>query len=422
MVKYPLPKGWRWVRLGEVCETLNGVWGQRDERGYPVLRSTNFTDQGDLLFDDVARVLLTPKQREKALLRENDILLERSGGGPKKPVGRVCLFVDGPEPGGYYFGNFITVLRIVRAGIDARFVFHYLRWFHISGQTERLQTQTTNIRNLRFREYLETPLPLPPLPEQRRIVARIEALMERIREAERLRQQARDEAERLWQSVLADIFPRPGSDLPSGWRWVRLGEVAKVFSGVWGENPPAKNDTAKTVRVIRVSDIRPDLQIEYSSLPIRVVKNSQAKRYQLQDGDLVVVKSSGSKAKVISGRTALFRAHTKDVIIPSNFTFGVRPRLSTIQPRFLWAWLNSDAVKRIVEQLVSTFTYPNLKKKDYESLPVPLPPLPEQRRVVARLEAVQEKVHALKVAQEETEKRLKQLEQSILEKAFRGKL
>jgi len=119
----PLPPGWRWVRLEEVCEAINGVWGTQDAEGDPVIRSTNFTDEGYLSFDNVARVLLTEKQRAKARLLENDILLERSGGGPNKPVGRVCIFTGGPEQRPYYFGNFITVLRINEPDVDAKFVF-----------------------------------------------------------------------------------------------------------------------------------------------------------------------------------------------------------------------------------------------------------------------------------------------------------
>jgi len=53
---------------------------------------------------------------------------------------------------------------------------------------------------------------------------------------------------------------------------------------------------------------------------------------------------------------------------------------------------------------------------------IPLPPLPEQRRIVAHLEEVRERILALKKAQEETEARLKDLERSILDKAFRGEL
>jgi len=202
----PLTPGWRWVRLEEVCEAINGVWGTQDAEGDPVIRSTNFTDEGYLSFDNVARVLLTENQRAKARLLENDILLERSGGGPNKPVGRVCIFTGGPEQRPYYFGNFITVLRINEPDVDAKFVFHFLRWFHISGGTEKLQTQTTNIRNLRFREYLETLVPLPPLAEQRRIVAHLEAVQEKIRALRVAQAQTDEELKRLEQTILDKAF------------------------------------------------------------------------------------------------------------------------------------------------------------------------------------------------------------------------
>ena len=50
--------------------------------------------------------------------------------------------------------------------------------------------------------------------------------MERIREAKRLREEAKQDAERLWQAVHAETFPRPGDELPEDWRWVKLEEVA----------------------------------------------------------------------------------------------------------------------------------------------------------------------------------------------------
>jgi type I restriction enzyme S subunit len=67
-------------------------------------------------------------------------------------------------------------------------------------------------------------------------------------------------------------------------------------------------------------------------------------------------------------------------------------------------------------------TFNAITKRELISLKIPLPPLHEQRRIVAHLEAVQEKIHALKAAQAETEEEFKRLEQSILDKAFRGEL
>ena len=51
--------------------------------------------------------------------------------------------------------------------------------------------------------------------------------MERVREAKRLRKEAQKDADRLMQAALAEVFPRPGQELPPGWKWVKLEEVVE---------------------------------------------------------------------------------------------------------------------------------------------------------------------------------------------------
>ena len=88
----------------------SGVWGDEDpENGVSVLRSTNFNSDGWLNFGKPSFRAIDPKKRDAKLLREGDILLEKSGGGPQQPVGRVCLFRGSELP--QSFGNFIARLR-----------------------------------------------------------------------------------------------------------------------------------------------------------------------------------------------------------------------------------------------------------------------------------------------------------------------
>ena len=208
--------------------------------------------------------------------------------------------------------------------------------------------------------------------------------------------------------------------LPPGWRWVKLGKVAQVFSGTWGKDPAltvGKDRDRVLARVIRVSDIKETLLIDYDNVPLRSVSQREVEKFALRDGDIVVVKSSGSKTKVISGRAALFRQQ-KEVFIPSNFVFAVRSERDFIHPVFLWHWLNSKPAKQYIEQIVSTFTYPNLKKSDYVDLPIPLPPLSEQRRIVAWVEEFMERVQEAKRLREEAKKDADRLMQAALAGAF----
>ena len=106
-------------------ETLNGLWtGKKEpfvEAG--VIRNTNFTPSGVIDYSNVAYLLVERKQLSKRRLAAGDIILERSGGGPKQPVGRVVFF--NREDGEFSFSNFTSAIRVKdKAAFDPRFVFY----------------------------------------------------------------------------------------------------------------------------------------------------------------------------------------------------------------------------------------------------------------------------------------------------------
>jgi type I restriction enzyme S subunit len=227
-----------------------------------------------------------------------------------------------------------------------------------------------------------------------------------------LRQEAQKDAERLWQSVLAQTFPRPGSELPEGWRWVRLGEVCK---------PTERRDPTK----------EPESTFQY--VDISSVDNATGEIIGAKE---LLGKEAPSRArKVIRSNDVIFattRPYLKNIaIVPSELHGQIcstgfcvlRANEATLEPRFLFYVCRSDLV---VEQLsqgnMRGASYPAVTDKDVFDSVIPLPPLAEQRRIVAHLEAVQERLKALKEAQAATEAELKRLEQAILEKAFRGEL
>jgi type I restriction enzyme S subunit len=191
------------------------------------------------------------------------------------------------------------------------------------------------------------------------------------------------------------------------WPTKKLGElISKYFSGTWGED--SKGDG--NARVIRVSDIKPDFSINYDNVPIRRLKEKDLKKYRLELGDIVVVKSSGNQTKIISGRAALFEYKDKDVYVPSNFLIALRPNRNLIIPMWLWVNLNSKTAKRFIELIIGATTYPNLKPAEYLNLKIPVPPLPIQQKIVGRLDAI-------KKAQELNDKQIElaeELFQSLL--------
>ena len=91
-----------------------------------------------------------------------------------------------------------------------------------------MQKRTTGIRNLRFKEYKEIKVPVPPIREQKRIVKKLEKILSKIEEAKKLRREAVEETKRIIQSALQQVFSKTEK---KGWKERELVEVAKIFAG-----------------------------------------------------------------------------------------------------------------------------------------------------------------------------------------------
>lgn len=175
---YDLPKSWQWVRLGNVGETNIGLtYAPSDisDTGTPVLRSNNIQN-GKLDLTDLKRVNKDIKQN--VLVQQGDLLI-CARNGSKALVGKTALITDLPES--MAFGAFMAIFRSRING--------YLLYFINSPLFRQMidEVNTMTINQITQNNLKSTIFPLPPLAEQRRIVAKIEELMARCDELEKLR-------------------------------------------------------------------------------------------------------------------------------------------------------------------------------------------------------------------------------------------
>lgn len=212
--------------VGSLLELSDsGVWAGDDPvGGVSILRSTNFGEGGEIDYSNLAIKAVPEKERVRKALRPGDILIEKSGGGPKQPVGRVAYFRGADQA--HVFGNFIARLRTKPDLCDSRYLFWFLFRAHENGLTEAFQKQTTGIRNLELKRYLDVGIPLPPLEAQRRIVG----LLDRAAEIRRRADAARAKARAIIPALFLDMFGDPATN-PKGWPVRPLGETADFFGG-----------------------------------------------------------------------------------------------------------------------------------------------------------------------------------------------
>jgi type I restriction enzyme S subunit len=382
------------IAATQYFETLNGLWtGKKKpfvEAG--VIRNTNFTPSGAIDYSNIAYLEVEAKQLSKRRLEAGDIILERSGGGPKQPVGRVVFFDR--EDGDFSFSNFTSAIRVKdKTKFDSKFVFYGLMELYQSGKTEDIQRRTTGIRNLDFTAYKERArFPVIPLAEQKKIAKILSTVQRAIEEQERIIQTTTDLKKALMQKLFTEGLSRDGGKpqkqteigpIPESWEVVPLGSLAKVGNGstpkrakegYWeGGTIPWLNSTKIHDRFITEADqfVTP-LAVKECHLP-KVATNSL----------LIAITGQGKTL----GNSAITRIET---CINQHLAYAQFHSLKIVPDFVLWFMQTRyDYLRSIAHGGGSTkgaLTCGFLK-----TLPIPVPSLAEQEEITETFQALENK-------------------------------
>lgn len=203
--------------------------------------------------------------------------------------------------------------------------------------------------------------------------------------------------------------------LPNGWATTTLGAVGDIRSGV-GFPPALQGRTVGAYPLAKVGDVSRAVRSGDGTLGnadhwIDEADLRTLRARPLPPGSIVF-------AKIGESIRQNFRAITTRELVVDNNVMGVVPRLEGIEPRFLLYFLRTLDWYPLA---VST-TVPSLRKTDLAAVTTPVPPLNEQRRIVAKLEALQSRSRRAREALDAVPPLLESLRQSILAAAFRGDL
>ncbi|HDR7509375.1 TPA: restriction endonuclease subunit S [Bacillus toyonensis] len=351
-------------------KVISGEWGSDalGENDVSVIRTTNFTNTGKInLEKEVVKRNIAEQKVKTKKLRRGDIIIEKSGGSPEQPVGRVVYFDIDEKEGIYLCNNFTSILRTSEL-VDSKFLFYYLFYQYQRKTVLKFQNKTTGIINLKLDNYLkDIDISLPSLREQMKIVTVLEkaqALIEK-------RKETIAKLDELIQVAFIDMFGDPIKN-PRSYEVVQLEELMSFLtsgSRGWAKYFSKEGELFITIKNVKNGQLQLG-DITYVNAPV----GKEAERTKVKEGDLLISITADL------GRTAVI---SKDVASRGAY---INQHLSLIRlnqkcnPRYLSSYLESVGGKRQFESLNQTGVKSGLNFAAIKSLKIVLPPLEKQDR------------------------------------------
>ena len=398
-----LPEGWELTSLADIAQDVQTGFAcsARDEEGLPHLRPNNISRDGKLDLGLVKRVPFEAGDLSRYDLKPEDVLFNNTNS--QELVGKTAIF---DLEGTYSFSNHLTRIRVRPDLLIAEWLsFWFQHLWHIH-HFERICNRWIGQAGINTKKLSDVEVPVPPLPEQRRIVARIEELTERIDAARRLRAEAAEEAAAILPSALAEVF---GEAEAEGWEVKPMGEVGYWTSG----GTPSRSQREYfdgNIPWVKTGDLNDDyLNQTKETISEEGLNNSSAKLFP--KGTILVAMYGATIGKIA---ILNLEAATNQACA----ALQVNPDLLTNK----WAFCYILSIRNHLRELGKGGAQPNISQTVLKAQNIPLPPLDEQRCIVEYLDAVQAKVEAIRRYQEETREEIEAMTGAVLERAFGGEL
>ncbi|MDP1831495.1 MAG: restriction endonuclease subunit S [Geothrix sp.] len=388
---------WPKVRLGELLKHQKDFITIDDLKIYKRAR-VQLHVQGIVVRDEVPGSLIKTKRQQ--VCRAGEFLvaeIDAKVGG----FGIVPESLDGGIVSSHYF-----LYEINESKLDRRFLDFFIRTRTFRDQVEA--QGSTNYAAIRPADVLGYQIPLPALPEQRRVVARIEGLSAKVKEACHLRQQAIEEAEALVKSAQNGYLLAAKKT----YKDVELGSICKKITDGPHVSPKYVEKGIPFISVRNISETGLDFSTaKYIS---EADHSDYSKKANVEMGDVLYTKG---------GTTGVARR----VDTENTFSIWVHVALlkidrSMADAGFVEHMLNSPNSKEQAELFTRGSSNRDLGLSRMARIAFPLPPIQEQRKIASELDGIRTRIIALKTTQEESKVELDALFPSILNRAFAGQL
>ena len=224
----------------------------------------------------------------------------------------------------------------------------------------------------------------------------------------------------VWYEQVGNAEPKDISedipfDIPNNWTWCRWGDLSDSIQ--YGYNAPALE--SGRIKMVRISDIH-DNKIEWDNVPYCQIKETDIPTYLLQKNDILFARTGGTVGK------SYLVGDVPTEAVYAGYLIRTRYNADLLNPQYLKFFMESSLYWEQLHEGTIATAQPNCNGKTLGKMLLPLPPLAEQKRIVAKLGQVLPLADEYGTAQEQLDKLNKELpevlKKSILQQAIQGKL
>lgn len=401
---------WPIKPLHEVAEVIRGVSFDKSQvrdnpttEFVPILRAGNI--QNSLITDTDLVYVHSNLVKQEQRIKAGDLAICMSSGSPAI-VGK-SAYANNDLDGSV--GAFCAIIRFKNT-LNHRFGAY---WFK---SPEYLQWRDTkakgaNIQNLRRSELESILLPVPPLPEQARIVK----LLDEADALQKLRNQADKRSAELIPALFNEMFGDPCVN-PKGWQTFPVSSFVADLQGGRSVNPAGAEEKKGLFRVLKISAVTGGTFLSGESKPV-TAGYDPPKNHIVRPGDLLF--SRANTTELVGATTFVFET-PPNLLLPDKLWRFVWKQPMTVHPLYIWFFFQSSSIRRELGKRATGTggSMKNISKPKVMSLEVPLPPYHLQNE----FSSLVAEIRAMESDQSSSRQSLDALFQSMLHRTFQGEL
>ncbi len=377
-------------RLGEVARFLNGRAFKPSDWstvGIPIIRIQNLTDPS------------APANRyngtfdERHAVKDGDLLVSWSA--------TLDVFIwDG--------GDAVLNQHIFRVVTDYSQISKTYLFYALKSVMDELRSKThgATMKHITKAPFERTEIPVPPLADQERIVE----LLDEADGLRKLRVQADRRTADLIPALFHEMFGDPNSN-PNEWPVKPAGELMKACD--YGTSQKA-NESGQGIPVLRMNNVRSDGRLDLQDIKTVELGANELAKQRLHIGDVLFNRTN---SRELVGKTGMWDGRFEAVA--ASYFIRVRVRNDIEHPLHFTTFMNLPFMKRrLAEMARGAVGQANINARELRSIRVPVPPLTLQKKFASRVT----EIRGLEAEQAGSGRRLEDLFQSLLHRAFRGEL